>query len=613
MTFVQMECGGLKHDSCKRRLETVSEKRIGQSDHFRPYGQAVTLAGALISGLAVILATSMTNHATANEGDSPGNDQDGKIPEPQPGQSLDNMTTGSLPTGNERDVSGPSLPDLLGGIDAGEAEEAQLLLAGLFESLPSGEPADDSALQEKNDAGFPADPSSDGTFYPAGLVYSTGVSDPSQKIGQIGPMLVTGPKHPDSGFIATAQSAMGILGKSEATHADVENEPPLHILGTRNSDYLKGGDGDDTILGLDGKDFLAGGRGADFLDGGDGVEDVVEYVDSRTGIHVSLAEGGGYAGDAAGDTIINIEFVHGSLHDDLIVGNGETNRLEGRLGQDKLYGMDGNDRLLGGYGADLLDGGDGVDIADYSWSDHGVIVDLSTGIGLGGEAEGDLLISIEYLSGSPENDKLIGDETVNRLWGQDGDDALIGNGGNDRLDGGRGADVLDGGSGTDIADYSNAAEAVILDLDLGGTSGEADGDTFFSIENVYGSRHDDDITGDAANNRLIGNAGNDRLFGQDGADYLFGGEGDDILTGGDGHDVFVFEESFGDDLITDFETGPGRTDRLWLKDQGVDDWAELNAAITSSGSDVVIKLDNGTITLEDTLVTDLHADDFIFG
>jgi len=124
---------------------------------------------------------------------------------------------------------------------------------------------------------------------------------------------------------------------------------------------------------------------------------------------------------------------------------------------------------------------------------------------------------------------------------------------------------------------------------------------------------DDVITGDAGNNRLVGNEGDDVLFGAGGIDYLLGGLGDDTLIGGDGADVFLFEGQFDNDTISDFWAGTGRTDRIWLRDQGIDSWDELQGAMTQNGDDVVITLDQGTITLENILLGDLVADDFIMG
>lgn len=377
------------------------------------------------------------------------------------------------------------------------------------------------------------------------------------------------------------------------------------------TNLLDGGAGNDKLVGGDAKDFLTGGVGADHIDGGAGSEDVAKYVDSQVGVHVSLLDGKGYTGDAAGDTLLNIEFLHGSLHDDWLIGDNRTNRIEGRHGDDHLEGMGGNDRLLGGSGADILDGGDGEDIADYDWSDYGVIVDLSTGLGSGGEAEGDVLISIEHLAGSLKDDILTGDALDNRLWGRDGDDVLVGGQGNDRLDGGAGADALFGGEGIDIADYSGAEEGVALDLATNGISGDAEGDTYHSIENVYGSNHDDQIAGDSGHNRLAGNGGNDVLFGAAGNDYLLGGTGNDTLIGGQGADVFLFEGEFGNDTITDFWAGDGRTDRIWLRDQGIETWEDLQDAMSQNGADVMIEIENGTITLQNIDLGDLVQDDFI--
>ena len=50
-----------------------------------------------------------------------------------------------------------------------------------------------------------------------------------------------------------------------------------------------------------------------------------------------------------------------------------------------------------------------MDRAVYFGSAAGVTVDLSTTLGTGGDAEGDVLIGIEYLTGSAHDDVLIGD------------------------------------------------------------------------------------------------------------------------------------------------------------------------------------------------------------
>ncbi|MGI9366862.1 MAG: calcium-binding protein, partial [Rhizobiaceae bacterium] len=245
-------------------------------------------------------------------------------------------------------------------------------------------------------------------------------------------------------------------------------------------------------------------------------------------------------------------------------------------------------------------------------SNEGVFVNLTTGKGSGGHAEGDELAKIEYVYGSFFDDVLFGNDAVNRLVGDLGDDALYGASGNDILIGGLGADHLDGGEGSrDAAEYGNAQAGVGVNLETGGFAGEADGDTYEGIEFVYGSDFNDDIIGDSQVNRLVGEDGDDTLNGAEGNDYLLGMSGNDILIGGDGNDVFLYKSAFGDDVIMDFEFGAGRTDRIWLDDLGVSSFEEL--VMSDSGDGAIIDMgDMGTITLSNVTVGELVADDFIF-
>lgn len=215
---------------------------------------------------------------------------------------------------------------------------------------------------------------------------------------------------------------------------------------------------------------------------------------------------------------------------------------------DRLYGFEGDDFLSGDSGADLLDGGSGVDTANYL-NEEGVEVDLATGLGHGGEAEGDVLVSIENLDGSywggdilrgdTGNNRLLGLGGNDRLSGRDGDDSLEGHWDNDVLQGGAGADRLDGGSGIDTAVYYGNA-GVMVDLGAGsGSGGEAEGDTLTGIENLSSTGQSDVLIGSAADNRLSGRGGDDVLMGAEGADALYGGAGRDTLLGGDGGDRLV--------------------------------------------------------------------------
>ncbi len=203
--------------------------------------------------------------------------------------------------------------------------------------------------------------------------------------------------------------------------------------------------------------------------------------------------------------------------DDTITGGQLGDILHGGAGRDKLSGGRGDDTLDGGADPDIMDGGDDIDTATYETSGAGVSVDLSTGRGRGGDANGDTLKSIENLTGSRFADTLIGNGVANVLMG------------------GYGADTLDGRDGIDTASYADSKEGVKVSLALGtGSGGSADGDTLKNIENLTGSAYADSLFGDAGDNVLDGGAGDD---------FLQGAAGRDTLTGGDGVDTVSYADS----------------------------------------------------------------------
>ncbi|WP_169979782.1 calcium-binding protein [Tautonia rosea] len=344
------------------------------------------------------------------------------------------------------------------------------------------------------------------------------------------------------------------------------------IEGTEGVDNLVGTSGNDHITALGGNDTLEGGAGADILDGGGGT-DYAKYQNSSAGVTVNLATGTGSGGEAEGDTYTSIEYVTGSAFADVITGNDSNNRLEGGAGDDELYGGNGNDSLFGGDGADILDGGSGSDYARYEDSSIGISVNLATGANTGGDAEGDIFVSIENVHGSDGADTITGDAGDNRilgfdgndtlnggdgidwLYGDAGDDQINGGSGNDHLFGGAGADIIDGGTGGDFAQYDDSNQAVTINLATGvHTGGHANGDIYVNINNIRGSQSSDTITGSSANNILQGAGGDDQLFGGAGSDTLMGGSGADTLDGGSGFDF----ASYGDALTgvtLDFSTG----------------------------------------------------------
>ncbi|MEM9207047.1 MAG: calcium-binding protein, partial [Pseudomonadota bacterium] len=309
------------------------------------------------------------------------------------------------------------------------------------------------------------------------------------------------------------------------------------LSGSFLADTLEGGAGNDTLTGLTGADTLRGGAGDDVIDGGAGADtidggagrDQLTYAFSQEAVEVDLRSGDVSGGDATGDTISNIEDVTGTAFNDDLTGSSVANRLDGG---------DGDDRLAGGLGADQLIGGSGTDTVDYGQSAGGIALNLEAGTATGGDAEGDTFSGIEVFRGSGLNDTLAGSSGIDVFFGAGGNDSLSGSLGDDQLDGGTGDDFLDGGagadslvggSGSDTASYAFSNDAVYIDLENQIVSGgEADGDTFSSIENVTGSAFNDTLIGDDAVNVLTGGAGADRLQGGRGGDTLDGGDGVDV-------------------------------------------------------------------------------------
>ena len=325
-----------------------------------------------------------------------------------------------------------------------------------------------------------------------------------------------------------------------------------------DGDHLSGADNDDELNGAGGDDSLAGGAGADMLRGGAGF-DIAHYRESDAGVEVSLLDGTGLGGHAEGDTLAGIEALEGSEHVDTLIGDEGDNWLFGNAGDDELDGGGGDDWLYGGPGRNYLEGGAGADViigmdgytdTDYDFaiyvsSDAGVEVRLDEGIARGGHAEGDILVGIESIVGSDHDDILVGDSAENWLVGHAGDDVLISRGLDfntavnyfEYLEGGPGADTLIGGNGIDIIGYFESEAGVEVRLyDGTAKGGEAEGDTFESIDGLIGSNYDDILSGTNEFNWLDGLGGNDIIEGREGDDTLIAGPGNDDLDGGEGND-----------------------------------------------------------------------------
>jgi Ca2+-binding RTX toxin-like protein len=347
------------------------------------------------------------------------------------------------------------------------------------------------------------------------------------------------------------------------------------LIGGAGDDSMFGVGGDDTLVGGDGTDYLVPGSGLDTVDGGAGDHDAVDYLDASGPITASLVTNTGI-GDGT-DTLVNLEQIFGSPHDDHLAGGAADTQLvgvdgddtiTGGSGNDVLFGNNGNDTIVGGAGDDFLvpgsgidtlDGGVGNDKAAY-WDAPGPITASLADGGATGDGN-DTFANLEGIHGSSFDDTFVGDSGDNELFGLDGNDTLsggagndflYGNNGNDTIDGGggddflvpgSGIDTLDGGVGYDKAAYWDAPGPITASLASGGATGDGD-DTFVNLEGIHGSSFDDTFVGDSGDNELFGLDGNDTLSGGAGNDILIAGSGDDRIYGDAGDDYIDGEDGF---------------------------------------------------------------------
>ena len=290
---------------------------------------------------------------------------------------------------------------------------------------------------------------------------------------------------------------------------------------------------------------------------------------------------------------------------DTMSGGAGTDIIAGGSGNDSISAGAGGDLIDGGAGADTIDGGDGTDIVTYVNSTAAVNIDLNRLTAqIGGDAQGDILVSIQsvigsgfddtivssymdaYIDGGAGSDSIIaaggadiiigglGNDTIrsgdgaDSISAGDGSDSVFGGNGNDSIDGGIGADTLIGGAGadtldgglwTDTVDYSASAAGVAVSLAAGavGAGGDAAGDVLIGVEVLVGSGWNDTLIGGSGYSTLIGGAGNDILYAGSTNTRLDGGSGNDSMYGGMGNDSFVVDST--GDFVTD-SNGSG-TDR----------------------------------------------------
>ena len=374
-----------------------------------------------------------------------------------------------------------------------------------------------------------------------------------------------------------------------------------HLYGGTHNDKLYGWTGDDTLVPGSGDDIVDGSwdndtiiindfNGRDQLDGGPGYDTLILNAGNDRNLNIDFSRGEVLDGRPGLQTFRNIERVVAGSGNDTIIGNTESNYLEGGNGNDILYGGDGQDGFTPGSGddevygeagddtisvfdfngTDLFDGGVGYDSLLLIPSDgrdlrisvpNGEILDSRPGL--------QTFRSIDRIISGAGNDLMQGDDNANYFYGSAGNDTLYGGGGNDGLTPDSGDDTVYGEAGndtiyiynfdgTDTLDGGEDLDTLVLtpsdnrdldvDLSRGSVLDGRPGDQFFkAIENIGTGGGNDLIRGDAADNHLNGDAGNDEVYGDAGNDEVVGGDGNDTLFGGVGNDIL--KPGSGDDQV----------------------------------------------------------------
>jgi len=291
-------------------------------------------------------------------------------------------------------------------------------------------------------------------------------------------------------FVDVNEASINILKDNETLEKYLKDYEAKNVyVGTSKDDTIKLYYQDTLIVAKDGKNTIVTGVGDDIVFAHNSVNsinlgsgnDTVSYELNDNLVYASLQSGK----SSKGDTLKDVENLHGTKYNDILEGDNKDNIL---------FGSSGDDILIGLGGADTLDGGDGIDLASYETS-SAVEINLKHNFAFGGEATGDKFVSIEGIKGSKQSDTIVGDDKANLIYANDGDDRVSGNSGDDIIFGGLGNDYIKGDDGNDI---------------------------------LYGEDGDDILIGGAGDDILVGGTGKNMLYGDSGSDtVLYKGKSSD--------------------------------------------------------------------------------------
>ncbi|SMC46565.1 beta strand repeat-containing protein [Sporomusa malonica] len=301
----------------------------------------------------------------------------------------------------------------------------------------------------------------------------------------------------DSFKVKTVQFADG----TELTAAQISNLAV--ILSTDGADVLKGSNNRNDILnGRAGNDYLEGGAGDD------------TYIWGR-GVGNDTINNSVYTGSSSNPTYVD------SGNDRVQLGEGIT--------VDSVEWLQNGETLT----MKIKDSGETLTFDRWFLDDSFKVKTVQFADGT--ELTAAQISNLAVILSTDASDILIGSSKRN--------DVMNGGAGDDTLDGRGGADIMTGGLGNDTYIIDNIGD-VVTEL-----SGEGSDTVKSSISYTLGANLENLILTGAMAIDATGNEIDNTLTGNSSSNVLNGGLGNDTLQGGDGADTYIFDASFGQDVI----------------------------------------------------------------
>lgn len=357
-----------------------------------------------------------------------------------------------------------------------------------------------------------------------------------------------------------------------------------NIIGSAYDDVLIGDDQDNIINGGEGDDILSGMGGNNILNGGEG-NNTADYSQAASGINVDLIQSqnqvikNGFGGQ---DTLINIQKIVGSDHNDNFRTGVGTTHIDGGAGDDRfliggneasitfIHGNSGNNTYYAGAGFNNYIGGTGHDTVDYRLASSSVNIDFEKNVVYdNGFAGIDVFKNIDKVVGTKFDDYFVLGNGDHEVDGGLGNNIFIAGSGNNKINGGS-----QGMGYVNTVDYSNAGSGLDMDLVSGNVANNGFGgqDNLTNIQKIIASDFDD----------VIYSSGNDlSIFAGAGDDIVYGNDGNDTIDGGSGNNTLRYDK-LQDGVKIDLSTGQVS------KASGVDQFTNFNNFVGSNYNDTFI-------------------------